>query len=150
MTSRQLKTPDITSQCLCQDLRPLDRILYTKTITSSSNCQNRKARSIFNDASRSERFLNAKRSSKRCNVLGYLVASISCGQSSRDDADTAFQFETTCKRFQQKRNRYPRRQDKNASAGNRTRGWPTLSEDDVLMATANFTTKPPMLLDGNI
>jgi len=35
--------------------------------------------------------------------------------------------------------------DKNASAGNRTRGWPTLSEEDLLMATANFTTKPPML-----
>jgi len=34
-----------------------------------------------------------------------------------------------------------------ASAGNRTRGWPTLSEDDLLMATANFTTKPPMLLN---
>ena len=32
-----------------------------------------------------------------------------------------------------------------ASAGNRTRGWPTLSEGDLLMATANFTTKPPML-----
>jgi hypothetical protein len=36
----------------------------------------------------------------------------------------------------------------NASAGNRTRGWPTLSEEDLLMATANFTTKPPML-DGD-
>ena len=34
-----------------------------------------------------------------------------------------------------------------ASAGNRTRGWPTLSEEDLLMATANFTTKPPMLDD---
>ena len=32
-----------------------------------------------------------------------------------------------------------------ASTGNRTRGWPTLSEDDLLMATANFTTKPSML-----
>ena len=36
----------------------------------------------------------------------------------------------------------------NASAGNRTRGWPTLLEDDLLMATANFTTKPPMLDGG--
>ena len=36
----------------------------------------------------------------------------------------------------------------NASAGNRTRGWPTLSEEDLLMATANFTTKPPMLDEG--
>jgi len=35
----------------------------------------------------------------------------------------------------------------NASAGNRTRGWPMLSEEDLLMATANFTTKPPMLDD---
>jgi hypothetical protein len=35
-----------------------------------------------------------------------------------------------------------------ASAGNRTRGWPTSWIEDPQMATANFTTKPPML-DGS-
>jgi hypothetical protein len=32
-----------------------------------------------------------------------------------------------------------------ASAGNRTRGWPTFQNLRSWMATANFTTKPPML-----
>ena len=32
-----------------------------------------------------------------------------------------------------------------ASAGNRTRGWPTFQILRSWMATANFTTKPPML-----
>ena len=32
-----------------------------------------------------------------------------------------------------------------ASAGNRTRGWPTFVDQKISeMATANFTTKPPM------
>ena len=32
-----------------------------------------------------------------------------------------------------------------ASAGNRTRGWPTFVDRKISeMATANFTTKPPM------
>jgi hypothetical protein len=36
---------------------------------------------------------------------------------------------------------------RNASAGNRTRGWPTLGSwiGVQALATANFTTKPPML-----
>jgi hypothetical protein len=40
-----------------------------------------------------------------------------------------------------------RSKSKNASAGNRTRGWPNhLRFADARMATANFTTKPPMLI----
>jgi hypothetical protein len=37
-----------------------------------------------------------------------------------------------------------------ASAGNRTRGWPTFVDQKIQeMATANFTTKPPMLYEGD-
>ena len=39
----------------------------------------------------------------------------------------------------------PKEEEDVASAGNRTRGWPSRQTSKHLMATANFTTKPPML-----